>query len=69
MLSMAKLTRWIQTAVKPKNKGLLHEKLGVPQGEKIPEKKLKKAEKAGGKLAKEANFAENVKGLAKKKKK
>lgn len=32
---------WISGATK--NKGTLHRALGVPQGEKIPEKKLEKA--------------------------
>ncbi len=58
---MAKTTRWIQTAVKPKNKGLLHKELHVAEDKKIPEKKLAKAAKAGGKLGERARFAENVK--------
>ena len=58
---------WIQKAVPESNKGLLHKKLGVPEGEKIPESKLKAAEKSGDpKLEHEARFAENVKGLHKK---
>jgi hypothetical protein len=55
---------WIKNATK--NKGALHKRLGVPKGEKIPAKKLKKAEKAGGKLGKEARLAETLKGLRKK---
>lgn len=65
MIIMAKTTRWIQTAIKPKNKGLLHKELHVAEDKKIPEKKLKKAEKAGGKLAQRAHFAENVKAKKK----
>ena len=34
---------WIQKAIK--HKGALHKSLGVPEGEKIPEKKIIKAEK------------------------
>jgi len=57
---------WIKGAVKPENKGKLHEKLGVPKGEKIPAAKLKKAEKSSSpKLRKEAQFAETMKGLRK----
>lgn len=47
---MAKMTksnrsdRWIQKAINPENKGSLHRSLGVPEGEKIPQKKLEKAE-------------------------
>jgi len=56
--------KWIQKASREMErkgtKGLLHEKLHVKQGEKIPESKLKAAEAKGGKLAKEAQFAENV---------
>ncbi len=60
--------KFIQKALsKPGAKGKLHRKLGVPEGEKIPEKKLIAAEKKGGKLAKEARFAEILKGLSKKK--
>ena len=47
-------------------KGALHKELGVPEGKKIPEKKLKKAEKAKGVLGKEARLAETLKGFKKK---
>ena len=54
---------WIKDAIgKP---GALHKQLGVPKGEKIPEKKLEAAEKKGGKLAKRAHLAETLKGLRK----
>jgi len=56
--------KWIQGAIK--NKGALHEKLHVPKDEKIPAKKLKAAEKKGGKIGKEARLAETLKGLKKK---
>jgi len=45
--------------IKPQNRGLLHTKLGVPQGQKIPMAKLEAAKAKGGKLEKEAVFAEN----------
>lgn len=41
---MEKNKKWIQKAVK--NKGALHKKLDVPEGKKIPEKKLEKAAKS-----------------------
>jgi len=43
----------------------LHKELGVPEGEKIPAKKLAKAAKASGKLGKRARLAETLKGLKK----
>jgi len=59
---------WIQDAVK--KPGDLHKKLDVPEGEKIPESEIENAEETGGKDLKEkAQFAENVKGLGKGKKK
>lgn len=48
-------------------KGALHEQLHVPEGKKIPEKKIKKAEHSKNKLlAKRAHLAETLKGLRKK---
>jgi hypothetical protein len=56
-------TKWIQNAIsKP---GALHEEMGVPEGKKIPEKRLAKAAKAGGKLGKRARLAETLKGFHK----
>ena len=55
--------RWIQGAIK--HPGALHKELGVPEGHKIPEGKLKKAEHAGGKLGKRARLAETLKGFHK----
>lgn len=55
--------KWISGAIK--HKGALHKELGVPQGKKIPEGKLKKAEHAGGKLGKRARLAETLKGFHK----
>ena len=47
--------------IKPSHKGLLHKKLGVPQGKKIPKAKLAKAAKSKSPaLRKEANFAKNA---------
>ena len=59
--------KWIQTALAgPKSKGKLHRKLGIPEGKKIPESKIKAAEKKGGKIGKEAHLAETLKHLRKK---
>jgi hypothetical protein len=52
---------WIAGAVK--HKGALHRELGVPKGEKIPEKKLSAAAEKGGKLGKRARLAETLKGM------
>ena len=54
--------KWIQGAIK--HKGALHKELGVPEGKKIPEKKLKKAEKSKNPtLRKRAQLAETLKGM------
>jgi len=56
--------KWIQKAhIK---KGALHKELGVPAEKKIPQKKLKAAEKKGGLVAKRAHLAETLKLLRKK---
>lgn len=48
--------------IKPSHKGLLHKKLGVPQGQPIPAAKLAKAKASKSPaLRKEANFAANAK--------
>lgn len=60
---MAKGGKWIAGAIK--HPGALHKQLGVPQGEKIPEKKLSKAAQAGGKLGQRARLAETLKGMKK----
>lgn len=52
---------WIAGAIK--HPGALHKQLGVPQGEKIPAKKLAKAAQAGGKLGQRARLAETLKGM------
>lgn len=57
---------WIAGAIKPSSKGALHKELGVPEGEKIPAKKLAKAAKAGGVEGKRARLAETLKGFKKK---
>lgn len=47
---------WVKNAF-GQNKGALHRKLHVPEGQPIPTAKLEAAVKKGGKLAKEAQLA------------
>ena len=54
---------WIAGAIK--KPGALHKSLGVPQGEKIPAKKLNAAAEKGGKLGQRARLAQTLKGLRK----
>lgn len=55
---------WIAGAIK--HPGALHKELHVPEGEKIPAKKLAKAAHSSNpKLAKRAKFAETLKGFHK----
>ena len=50
--------------IKKSHKGLLHKKLGVPQGQKIPASRLAAAKRSKSPaLRKEANFAINAKGF------
>lgn len=57
--------KWIAKAV-AKGKGKLHRALDVPEGEKIPAKKLAKAEHSKNpKLRKEANLAKTLKSFHK----
>jgi hypothetical protein len=58
--------KWIQKALPKSHRGALHKSLGVPAGEKIPEKKLEKAEHSKNPLTrKRANLAETLKNLSK----
>jgi hypothetical protein len=61
--------KFIQKALsKPGSKGKLHRKLGVPEGEKIPAKKLAKAAKSSSPtLRKEAQFAKTLSKINRKK--
>jgi hypothetical protein len=55
---------WIKGAIK--HPGALHKALGVKKGEKIPAKKLEKAEHSKNpKLKKEANLAKTLKKMHK----
>ena len=52
---------WIAGAIK--KPGQLHKDLGVPQGKKIPEKKLEAAAAKGGKVGQRARLAETLKKM------
>jgi hypothetical protein len=52
---------WIAGAIK--KPGALHKQMGVPQGQKIPAKKLASAAKAPGKLGQRARLAQTLKGF------
>lgn len=56
-----KAKKWIAGAIK--HPGALHKELGVPEGKKIPAKKLAAAASKGGKLGKRARLAETLKGM------
>lgn len=58
-----KKKKWIQDAIK--KPGALHKELGVPEGKKIPAKKLKAAAKKGGKLGQRARLAETLSKMKK----
>ena len=59
--------KWIQKALgKPGSKGKLHRELHVPQGEKIPAKKMAKAAKSSNpRMRKQVNLARTLSGLRK----
>ncbi len=60
-----KSAKWISDAIK--HPGSLHKDLKVPAGQKIPEKKLEKAEHSkNSSLRKKAVLAETLKGFRKK---
>lgn len=53
--------KWIQGAIK--HPGALHKELGVPQGKKIPTKKLNAAANKGGVLGRRARLAQTLKRM------
>ncbi len=56
--------KWIQGAIK--KPGALHKSLGVPEGKKIPDSKIKKAEHSKNPTtAQRARLAETLKGFKK----
>jgi len=61
-LKMAK--NWIAGATK--NKGALHRALGVPEGTKIPAKKVAASAQKGGTLGRQARLAQTLSKMHKK---
>lgn len=58
------MDNWISGAIK--HPGALHRSLGVPAGQKIPDEKIRQAEKSSNpKLAARARLAETLKGFKK----
>lgn len=55
--------KFIQSAIK--RPGALHQKLGVPTGQKIPKAKIQVAASKGGQLGQEARFAQTLARLRK----
>jgi hypothetical protein len=53
--------KWISGAIK--KPGALHKQLGVPEGKKIPAKKLAAAASKGGKLGQRARLAKTLKKM------
>jgi hypothetical protein len=53
--------KWIQGAIK--HKGALRESLGVPEGKKIPAKKLNAAAKKPGVMGQRARLAKTLRGF------
>jgi hypothetical protein len=58
-------TKWIQKALPKSSKGKLHKELHVPEGKKIPAKKLAAAAKKPGVEGKRARLAQTLKKLHK----
>lgn len=58
-----KSKNWIAGAIK--KPGALHKEMGIPEGKKIPAKKLAAAAKKGGKIGQRARLAETLKGFNK----
>ncbi len=55
------MANWIKGAIK--HPGALHKQLHVPQGEPIPQSKLRRAAQSDGKLGQRARLAMTLKGL------
>jgi hypothetical protein len=53
--------KWIQKAIK--KPGALHKALGVPEGKKIPTKKLNAAASKSGKIGQRARLAKTLRGF------
>ena len=56
-------TKWIQSAINPKNKGALRKELGAKPGKPIPAKKLDAAAKKPGVEGRRARLAKTLKSF------
>lgn len=61
---MTEKKQWIKSAIK--HPGALHKEMGIPEGKKIPGKRLKAAAKKPSVEGKRARLAETLKGFKKK---
>jgi hypothetical protein len=57
--------KWIQKAIPKSHRGLLKKELGVPEGKKIPAKKLNEAAKKPGVEGKRARLAKTLSKMKK----
>lgn len=58
--------KWIQKAIPKSHRGNLKRELGVPEGKKIPAKKMAKAAKSTNpRIRKQVNLAKTLRGLRK----
>jgi hypothetical protein len=63
---MANDKKWIQKALSGTSRGALHKQLGVPEGKKIPAKKMAKAAKSSNAtVRKEVGLAKTLKAISK----
>lgn len=58
---MPGMANWISRAIK--RPGQLHRDLGVPQGQRIPESKLRAAMRRKGKVGQRARLAETLRSF------
>lgn len=58
---MPGMANWISRAIK--RPGQLHRDLGVPQGQRIPESKLRAAMRRRGKVGQRARLAETLRSF------
>ena len=69
MKKRRKKKKWIQGAINPKHKGMLHRALGVKKGKKIPWRLLQRHKHATGAFGRRVRFAINMRRAAAKRKK
>jgi hypothetical protein len=62
---MAPKKKWIQEAMNPSNKGMLHKALGVKPGQPIPKAKLAAAAKRKDAIGTRVRLAQTLSGFSK----